>query len=101
MDGDQGAGPPPPPRPRPTTWWEIGSFVGVFLVMFLAMVLLRGCFVLAARAIEEQNAEAKVKMILARRRAEAMLKKGQQRETEEEEPKAPSKPKSRAAKKAD
>ena len=69
--------------------------------MFLAMVLLRGCFVLAARAIEEQNAEAKVKMILARRRAEAMLKKGQQRETEEEEPKAPSKPKSRAAKKAD
>ena len=59
--------------PRATTMWEWFTFLSVFLVMFFALALLRGCWLVAARGIQEQQAEARMKAVLERRKAKKEL----------------------------
>ena len=59
--------------PRPTTMREWFTFFGVFFVMFLALALIRGCWLTAARGIQEQQAETRMTAILERRKAKKEL----------------------------
>ena len=65
----------PDGQPRPTTWWEWFTFIGIFGLCFFLLALLRGVFLVAARAIREDQDKARIAAILARREAKARLQR--------------------------
>jgi|EP01046_Picozoa_sp_COSAG06_P007358 hypothetical protein len=63
----------PDGQPRPTTLWEWFTFACIFGACFFMLALLRGVFLVAASAIQEQQNKARLDAILARREMKASL----------------------------
>lgn len=102
----------PDGQPRPTTWWEWLTFACIFGACFFMLALLRGAFLIAAKAIQEDQDKTRLAAVLAKREATARLQQAAARPSTKNAPtkqasggskkQLPTKQgKSKAAKKAD
>jgi|EP01047_Picozoa_sp_COSAG01_P096579 hypothetical protein len=46
--------------PRAVTYWEMFQFVAIFGTLFIMLLLLRGCFMVAANTIQEHQLKSRM-----------------------------------------